>query len=809
MVHCNLRKGIAFGLIVLFIGAGIIPSTVGLKKEKTQIQTIGSRGYIQDLIDNASEGDTVFIPSGIYYENIDIGKSINLVGEDKNITIINGEVWIESDWVNISGFTIRNGEYGILPFGNYITIKNNIIYNTETGIYLDGIITILNNYISNSSLGIELYDSCHCIIQGNKINAYIHSIDLLYNAHWNIIENNYFYNCNGVKLSGRHNRYPRYNKINNNSFFNTGLVINSGYLENTFLDNTVNGKSLVFLINESDKILNVDAGQIFLIKCSNITVQNQNLCNTTIAIDLVGSNGCIVVNNNIYSNTETGKDMGGENHIISNNYISNNNWGIECFGNNNSIKNNIISNCERGLFFHHSQNNTIECNNISNNNIGLFSVDNYDFNTIKSNQILNNEKGMILHNSYFTKISNNIILNNWFTGIEIYDSYNNEFINNVLLNDGITLENSNNNKFENNTVNGKPLIVLENKSDMVIENAGQVFLINCENITLKVLNISNTTIGICLYKTKNCHFLENVIKNNRLGGMYLYESDYNTFYGNNLSRNNCSIFDGIIVFDYCNYNIINSNIIMDNNKGVLLSNCKNNTLIDNYIFSNQMGICLLASINNTIKRNQISDCLDFGIELIFECDYNHIIENNISNNGENGIRLLDGCNRNNLLKNNVSLHNYSISIEGYSSDFCEYNKIMDNNIFNNNYGVKILKPTRGNIICHNNFINNVNNAFDNWNDNIWHGGSFGNYWSDYEERYPNATKLKWKGIWDTPYDIDGWDNKDPYPLIKQWPDSRTRSRSITTPNNQTTIFPILHWLIEHFPLLERLLGLLL
>jgi len=36
----------------------------------------------------------------------------------------------------------------------------------------------------------------------------------------------------------------------------------------------------------------------------------------------------------------------------------------------------------------------------------------------------------------------------------------------------------------------------------------------------------------------------------------------------------------------------------------------------------------------------------------------------------------------------------------------------------------------------------------------------GNYWSGYEERYPNATEIDGTGIWDKPYEIDA-DNIDP------------------------------------------------
>jgi len=53
--------------------------------------------------------------------------------------------------------------------------------------------------------------------------------------------------------------------------------------------------------------------------------------------------------------------------------------------------------------------------------------------------------------------------------------------------------------------------------------------------------------------------------------------------------------------------------------------------------------------------------------------------------------------------------------------------------------------------------------------NIWDDSypSGGNYWSDYEEKYPDAEELDGSGIWDTPYEID-WNDQDNYPLMKPW-----------------------------------------
>jgi len=81
----------------------------------------GNYSKIQDAIDNASDGDTVFVYNGTYSELIHVDKSINLLGQDRNETIISGTyeesdsenmvITVASDHVKIMGFTIT-GEGG-------------------------------------------------------------------------------------------------------------------------------------------------------------------------------------------------------------------------------------------------------------------------------------------------------------------------------------------------------------------------------------------------------------------------------------------------------------------------------------------------------------------------------------------------------------------------------------------------------------------------------------------------------------------------------------------------------------------------
>jgi parallel beta-helix repeat protein len=408
----------------------------------------GNFSRIQDAIDNASDGDTVFVydDSSPYYENLIVYKSINLIGEDKNTTIIDGDVsgnvvYILTDWVNITGFTIQNGgnewdEGGIHINSNYNTITDNIISNnTNDGIYLnesiENIITI--NIISNNEgNGIELpyYTSNNTTITGNKI----------------------FNNDNGIFIYASND-----NIIIDNSFINNGLYIYFPYKNNVF-NNTVNGKPLVYLEDESDIIID-NAGQVILINCENITILNQEISNTDVGFSLWYTHNCHIFNNTIISNNKKGiflYDSNSNNilgNTISNNYFD----GIAYkYSYNNTITGNTILNNYYGIWNEHSNNNTITSNNISKNKEGIRILDS-NSNTITENNISNNRIGIGLHRSSKNTITGNRISNNKWRGIQLNVYCNNNIItgNNISNNDkdGLILEYSG-----NNTINGNNIL---------------------------------------------------------------------------------------------------------------------------------------------------------------------------------------------------------------------------------------------------------------------------------------------------------------------------------------------------------------
>ena len=252
-------KGFVILIIVIFIGVEVIPSTVGIVSEKAAFNSPISNGYIQGLIDNASEGDTIYIPSGTYYENIVINKSISLIGEDKNTTIIDGNgfentVYITDNHINISEFTIRNSndsydyagirvthkEFG----GNENTIKNNILICNGNGIFITGHRNIVYNNIvtSNNVGGIYINSGDENAIFGNNVTGNgINGIVIAWTSYNNITGNNIINNgYTGIRIENSENTMVYNNKISGNEHgISQGRSCNSIISENYIIDSKI------------------------------------------------------------------------------------------------------------------------------------------------------------------------------------------------------------------------------------------------------------------------------------------------------------------------------------------------------------------------------------------------------------------------------------------------------------------------------------------------------------------------------------------------------------------------------------------
>jgi len=179
----NLRKCISTILIVLslFFAFSFV-RCVSSSDGTNVIIHVHDYSSIQQAIDNASAGATVLVEPGIYHERINIGKSISLVGEDRETTIIDGGdsqnvISITSNSVTIESLTITKSI--IRPYDNGINVDRSrgiFVHNTTiTGTYngISGVYcassVFSRNIIANQTNGVMLVGSSNNLLSNNVI----------------------------------------------------------------------------------------------------------------------------------------------------------------------------------------------------------------------------------------------------------------------------------------------------------------------------------------------------------------------------------------------------------------------------------------------------------------------------------------------------------------------------------------------------------------------------------------------------------------------------------------------------------------
>ena len=354
------RRNITFrsNFFFLFLAAALFlllaAGSGGARGETITVDDSGSADYekIQDAIDNATEGDTIRVWEGTYYENVVVNKTITLIGNGSETTTIDGGgssdvVLITVDWVNMSGFSVTGS--GSLDYPD-----------PDAGIKVEANHSrLFNNNCSNNHYGIRLSFSSDSTINNNTC------------------ENN---TCNNNSVFGISFRSSKDSRINNNTCNNNregiGIGGSSSYctIENNSCNNNFFGIGLSF---SSDSTIENNT-------CSENNVSNRG----STGISLSYSHDCLIINN-----------------TCSNSYGD----GIGIRSSSDStIENNTCNNNDNGIYFSHSEDCTITNNTCSENyryGIYLHTSNN---NIISNNICLENDYlGIWLYQSKDCRIENN------------------------------------------------------------------------------------------------------------------------------------------------------------------------------------------------------------------------------------------------------------------------------------------------------------------------------------------------------------------------------------------------------------------
>jgi len=177
----------------------------------------GDYTSIQEAINASLLNCSIKVFDGIYYENIVINKTVVLIGENPENTIIDGNTLddvisiSENGEAAISGFTIRNsGEDRTFPFkaGIKINSNNNTIYGNIIRDNSNGVISYFclennfsnNSILSNKKYGMFLYSDMHDSITDNLFSENVHGLRVKGSEYTAIIRNVFKDNNKGMNF---------------------------------------------------------------------------------------------------------------------------------------------------------------------------------------------------------------------------------------------------------------------------------------------------------------------------------------------------------------------------------------------------------------------------------------------------------------------------------------------------------------------------------------------------------------------------------------------------------------------------------
>jgi nitrous oxidase accessory protein NosD len=296
------------GLLVLSLFLVIFSSVVAVKAEAATIVVPDDFSTIQEAVEYAAEGDTVFVKNGVYTVDdnttLVIDKTLSLIGEDPENTVILGafSMYPEDDVairvaapnVTLSGFTIKDCPVAIAIANYYVEpypsgcriVSNNIVNNSEgirpqrndvlisgnnitrnkagiTGSSTENVFITGNNITDNQYYGINIGMSRNVTVCGNNISSNAGGINLIYYGPYDVYGNDITQNGWGIRFAeGCQNATVYGNNITQNGvgvvlliFPNGGDVAVSG-VGNTVFGNLFVGNSEQVIKDETDFILN-------------------------------------------------------------------------------------------------------------------------------------------------------------------------------------------------------------------------------------------------------------------------------------------------------------------------------------------------------------------------------------------------------------------------------------------------------------------------------------------------------------------------------------------------------------------------
>ncbi|MEI6294125.1 MAG: NosD domain-containing protein, partial [Methanomicrobiales archaeon] len=224
-----------------------------------------------------------------------------------------------------------------------------------------------------------------------------------------------------------------------------------------------------------------------------------------------------------------------------------------------------------------------------------------------------------------------------------------------------------------NTVDGRPIMHLLDPKDITIDNssnAGTIYILNGQNISIRDLQLSNNGAGVFFLNTSGST-IENVSVANSNYGIMLRDSD-----GNNLTRNNAIGNQNGIELESSDSNNLTNNNASGIDWGFSIYRSSLNTLSGNIATGNsQHGFILYDNSNSNNLTDNTANGNTLGGFRLYNSDSNNLTGNYATNNDGSGFWLTTNSNSNNLTGNTATGNKGDAGFRVTSSNY----NILSNN----------------------------------------------------------------------------------------------------------------------------------
>ncbi|MDD4650925.1 MAG: NosD domain-containing protein [Methanothrix sp.] len=574
---------------------------------------------IQQAVNAASNGDTIYLKPGEYKEEVVLNKSLSLmplIGETGPIVLkgdgLEAGITITADGCSLQGITIQDfSGPAIYIQSNKNTIKENVLKKSNPTILVrgsnenviakntmtdsQGAVAIWENATNNAvsendivgcNVSIVIREATKNRIAGNKIS----------DAYWGL----WLDHAEGCQIESNDIQSKRYGM----------WILNSSI--DTISQNRVRIRSSAGDITQGINIANA----------SEIALVGNEINDATFGIIIASSMNNEIKDNAIMRCTNALYAKDADLLEIKNNSILTTGCGIMMQNSShNSMNSNEIKDGTVGLEMDLSRNDNFSENQISGITDTAIQISSCAESIISSNLIANSSKGIILLDSSENRLSANDFRNvewGFYTESETKQGFNNSID-------------------ESNVVDSHPIVYLFGSLGGQIQDRdlAHLTLAYCENVTVKNNDITND--AIFLFDSKNNRIVENNITERF--GMRLVNSNGNEISGNRLIGNK---FSGMFLYASDSNQIAGNNASKNSQNGISLLSCSENAIHGNTVYGNAAtGIWLNLSNDNQFYQNNISNN-PVGLDVMHSTG-NRVFHNNFMGNAEHS-KDTDGSN---------------------------------------------------------------------------------------------------------------------------------------------------------------------